>query len=98
MIIYPTVLLMMECAALSTELTTTINNWESNPGNLPRLKIATEQNATNQVQHFIRNYQPLQIDGSGYRTGLTLVLDATVNDNSVTNSKFDGFKVIEGKT
>lgn len=91
---------MMECAALSTELTTTTSNWESNPGNSPRLKIATEpvKSATNQVQHFIRNYQPLQIDGNGYRMGLTLVLDANVNDYSVTNGKFDGFKVIDNET
>lgn len=30
--------------------------------------------------------------------GLTLVLDANVNDYSVTNGKFDGFKVIDVKT
>ncbi|XP_046452024.1 sodium channel protein Nach-like [Daphnia pulex] len=41
-----------------------------------------------------RNYQPLQIDGNGYRMGLSLVLDANVNDYSVTNGKFDGFKVL----
>jgi hypothetical protein len=27
--------------------------------------------------------------------GLSLVLDANVNDYSVTNGKFDGFKVID---
>lgn len=30
--------------------------------------------------------------------GLTLVLDANVNDYSVTNGKFDGFKVIDNET
>ena len=30
--------------------------------------------------------------------GLTLVLDANVTDYSVTNGKFDGFKVIDAKT
>jgi len=35
------------------------------------------------------------VAGNGYRMGLALVIDAKVNDYSVTNGKFDGFKVIE---
>ncbi|XP_032777886.2 pickpocket protein 28 [Daphnia magna] len=41
-----------------------------------------------------KNHEPLQIDGNGYRMGLTLVLDANVNDSSVTNGKYDGFKIL----
>lgn len=41
--------------------------------------------------------KPLRVNGNGYRMGLSLVLDADVNDYSVTNGKFDGFKVIEFK-
>ena len=37
----------------------------------------------------------LKVAGNGYRMGLALVIDAKVDDYSVTNGKFDGFKVIE---
>jgi hypothetical protein len=37
---------------------------------------------------------PLKVAGNGYRMGLALVIDADVNDYSVTNGKFDGFKVL----
>ena len=36
---------------------------------------------------------PLIVSGNGYRMGLSLVLDAQLNEYSVTNGKFDGFKV-----
>lgn len=34
-----------------------------------------------------------RFNGNGYRIGLSLVIDADVEDYSVTNGKFDGFKV-----
>lgn len=37
---------------------------------------------------------PLIVSGNGYRMGLSLVLDAQLNEYSVTNGKFDGFKVL----
>lgn len=39
-------------------------------------------------------HEPLQVSGNGYRMGLTLVLDADLDDCSVTSGKFDGFKVL----
>ncbi|XP_057370231.1 pickpocket protein 28-like [Daphnia carinata] len=39
-------------------------------------------------------HEPLQVSGNGYRMGLTLVLDADLDDTSVTSGKFDGFKVL----
>uniref|UniRef100_A0A0P5S1Q7 Sodium channel protein Nach n=1 Tax=Daphnia magna TaxID=35525 RepID=A0A0P5S1Q7_9CRUS len=39
-------------------------------------------------------HEPLQVSGNGYRMGLTLVLDANLDDCSVTSGKFDGFKVL----
>ncbi|KAI9552641.1 putative amiloride-sensitive sodium channel [Daphnia sinensis] len=36
----------------------------------------------------------LHVSGNGYRMGLALVLDANIEDYSVTNGKFDGFKVL----
>lgn len=41
----------------------------------------------------ISHHQPLKVNGNGYRMGLALVIDADVEDYSVTNGKFDGFKV-----
>lgn len=35
----------------------------------------------------------LNVTGKGYRTGLSLVLNANVEDYSVTSGKFDGFTV-----
>lgn len=43
---------------------------------------------------FIRAHEPLRVNGNGFRMGLTLVIDANLDDCSVTNGKFDGFKVI----
>jgi acid-sensing ion channel, other len=34
------------------------------------------------------------VNGNGYRMGLALILNADINDYSVTNGKFDGFKVL----
>ncbi|XP_046649312.1 pickpocket protein 28-like [Daphnia pulicaria] len=39
-------------------------------------------------------HEPLKVNGNGYRMGLSLVLDADLNDCSVTSGKFDGFKVL----
>jgi len=36
----------------------------------------------------------LRVGGNGYRMGLALVMDAKLSDYSVTNGKFDGFKVL----
>ncbi|XP_046452018.1 pickpocket protein 28-like [Daphnia pulex] len=38
--------------------------------------------------------EPLRVNGNGYRMGLNLVIDANVEDYSVTTGKFDGFKVL----
>lgn len=38
--------------------------------------------------------EPLRVNGNGYRMGLNLVIDANVEDYSVTTGKFDGFKVM----
>ena len=40
-----------------------------------------------------RSDPALYVSGNGYRTGLSLVLDAQLDEYSVTNGKFDGFKV-----
>ena len=37
----------------------------------------------------------MKVNGNGYRMGLSLVLDANLDDCSVTNGKFDGFKVTQ---
>ena len=34
------------------------------------------------------------MNGNGYRMGLAVILNADINDYSVTNGKFDGFKVL----
>jgi hypothetical protein len=39
------------------------------------------------------DHEPLRVSGNGYRMGLALVIDADIEDYSVTNGKFDGFKV-----
>jgi len=39
--------------------------------------------------------EPLRVNGNGYRMGLNLVIDANVEDYSVTTGKFDGFKVFQ---
>ncbi|KAI9565143.1 putative amiloride-sensitive sodium channel [Daphnia sinensis] len=39
-------------------------------------------------------HKKLHVGGNGYRMGLALVLDADIEDYSVTNGKFDGFKVL----
>lgn len=38
--------------------------------------------------------EPLRVNGNGYRMGLNLVIDANVDDYSVTTGKFDGFKIL----
>ncbi|XP_046649315.1 pickpocket protein 28-like isoform X2 [Daphnia pulicaria] len=40
------------------------------------------------------DHEPLRVSGNGYRMGLALVIDADIEDYSVTNGKFDGFKVL----
>ena len=46
------------------------------------------------LEKYILRNAPLKVSGNGYRKGLSLVIDAKVNDYSVTNGKFDGFKVV----
>ena len=45
--------------------------------------------------YFLSNriHEPLRVTGNGYRMGLSLVIDAKLDDYSVTTGKFDGFKV-----
>ena len=42
---------------------------------------------------YYSNHETLLVSGNGYRMGLALVIDADIEDYSVTNGKYDGFKV-----
>lgn len=41
----------------------------------------------------LRNDQILEVKGNGYRMGVTMVLNADIENYSVTNGNFYGFKV-----
>lgn len=85
----------MASAARLTVQNTKTRSWESILGKLQAENL-NEKAATvsaNGISPSHRSHEPLNVSGNGYRMGLALVLNANISDYSVTNGKFDGFKV-----
>ena len=87
---------MTECVARSTgENTLSILKYlASNPSNAHVSMLCAIFCIANCLTFLSKsNQETLRVNGNGYRMGLSVVIDANLDDCSVTNGKFDGFRV-----